>query len=230
MCGGVGCHRGNIAGIDCGYCHEEKIINWDWCPPVSLGKSTRSPAEPAALPQTKLLGIFAWRTEGMAGLSAVRTKPCRRFELRLAPLAQRLSSPGRRLLTLRILRLAEFGPQRPATQLLRRTLLLGRVHKGSRRSLSGPAPRGTVLLPPATALPRGRQVKSCFPCSPTGGLTWDATTVSKIAQTKWPSHRISRFAYANRRSPRRARKQRKPLRTKTFAYANGESGTPTLAG
>src|SRR5437773_2438457 len=29
-----------------------------------------------------------------------------------APLAQRLSSPGRRLLTLRILRLAELGPQR----------------------------------------------------------------------------------------------------------------------
>src|SRR5712691_5455768 len=77
-----------------------------------------------------------------------------RVEQRLAaPLAQRLSTPGRRLLTLRILRLAELGPQRPATQLLRRTLLLGRVHKGSRRSLSGPAPRGTVLLPPATALP-----------------------------------------------------------------------------
>jgi hypothetical protein len=55
---------------------------------------------------------------------------------------------------LRILHFAELGPQRPATQLLRRTLFLGRVHKGSRRSLSGPAPRGTVLLPPTTALPR----------------------------------------------------------------------------
>ena len=36
------------------------------------------------------------------------------------------------------------------------------------------------------------------------------------------THGINRFAYANRMPPRRARKQRKPLRTKTFAYANGE--------
>ena len=36
------------------------------------------------------------------------------------------------------------------------------------------------------------------------------------------THGINRFAYANRRSPRRARKQRKLLAVKTFAYANGE--------
>ena len=36
------------------------------------------------------------------------------------------------------------------------------------------------------------------------------------------THGINRFAYANRRLPRRAQKQRKPLRTKTFPYANGE--------
>ena len=36
------------------------------------------------------------------------------------------------------------------------------------------------------------------------------------------TNRINTFAYANRAAPRWARKQRKPLRTKTFAYANGE--------
>ena len=36
------------------------------------------------------------------------------------------------------------------------------------------------------------------------------------------THGINRFAYANRRLPCWAQKQRKPLRTKTFAYANGE--------
>lgn len=52
-----------------------------------------------------------------------------RFEQHLAaPLAQRLSAPGRRLLTLPILRFAELGPQRPAPQLLRRSLFVGRVH------------------------------------------------------------------------------------------------------
>lgn len=66
----------------------------------------------------------------------------------------------------------------------------------------------------------GRRVKSCFACSPTGGLNWDATTVSKSAQTKWPTHRINTFAYANRAAPGRARKQRKLLTAKTFAYAN----------
>ena len=96
---------------------------------------------------------------------------------------------------------------------------MGRVHKGSRRSLSGPARAGR----PASAGNRsaeGRRVKSCFACSPTGGLNWDATTVSKIAQTKWPTNRINTFAYANRAAPRRARKQRKLLAAKTFTYAN----------
>ena len=36
------------------------------------------------------------------------------------------------------------------------------------------------------------------------------------------THGINRFAYANRTPHRWAQKQRKPLRTKTFAYANGE--------
>ena len=35
------------------------------------------------------------------------------------------------------------------------------------------------------------------------------------------THGINRFAYANQAAPRWAQKQRKPLRTKTFAYANG---------
>jgi len=49
-----------------------------------------------------------------------------RVEQRLtAPLAQRPSAPGRRLLTSRILRLAEPSAQRPATQLLRRTPFSG---------------------------------------------------------------------------------------------------------
>ena len=68
---------------------------------------------------------------------------------------------------------------------------------------------------------RGPPGKILLCCPPTGGLNWDATTVSKSAQTKWPSRRINTFAYANRAAPRRALKQRKPLRTKTFAYANG---------
>jgi len=34
------------------------------------------------------------------------------------------------------------------------------------------------------------------------------------------THGINRFAYANRTPPRWAQKQRKPLRTKMFAYAN----------
>jgi hypothetical protein len=66
----------------------------------------------------------------------------------------------------------------------------------------------------------GRRVVSCFPCSPTGGLTWDATTLSKSAQTKWTSHKINRFAYANQAALRWSQKRRKPLRAKTFAYAN----------
>ena len=136
---------------------------------------------------------------------------------------------GRRLLTLRILRFAELGPQRPATQLVRRGLLLGRGQKGSRRSLSGPALTQDRPAPAGNRSAEGRRVKSCIACSPTGGLNWDATTVSKIGANDLATHGINRFAYANRRPPRPARKQRKLLTVKMFAYANGGSRTPTLA-
>jgi hypothetical protein len=92
--------------------------------------------------------------------------------------------------------------------------------KGSRRSLSGPAPRRSVLLPPATCSAEGRRVKSCSPSLANRWACWDAATVSKNAQTKGPSIRINKFAYANRLAIREARKRRKLLATKTFAFAN----------
>src|SRR5438034_91027 len=92
-------------------------------------------------------------------------------------LGHRQSAPGRQLLTLRILRFAETGSQRPDTQLLRRSLFVGRVHNSARASSPPVRPRAGppgFLRPPLCRWPPGSVL---FPLPPTGRLISDATTV-----------------------------------------------------
>ena len=76
----------------------------------------------------------------------------------------------------------------------------------------------------------GRRVVSCFPCSPTGGLNWDATTVSKIAQTTWQPTESTGSHYANRKPARWAQNIANCWQQRRSHMRTASSHTPTLAG